>query len=196
MSQEGKTRRSDVDGMKLTASMLISGECAGLSAVLPTCVFAHGYFASSWTAQGGKAVQRESRETSDRNRRTKQPWATVYHTKTQGKDGVMTPWGVKKNMGQIKRRFGLNGYDINFKKYKTVYIGNKAAYAAYALEDGLSLAYITDLGKVVNQAFREDQRLASIRAAVVPKARVDGKIPETKTGIPGMGTSVFVMEGS
>ena len=155
-----------------------------------------GYFASSWTAQGGKAVQRESRETSDRNRRTKQPWATVYHTKTQGKDGVMTPWGVKKNMGQIKRRFGLNGYDINFKKYKTVYIGNKAAYAAYALEDGLSLAYITDLGKVVNQAFREDQRLASIRAAVVPMARVDGKIPETKTGIPRLDKSVFVMEGS
>ena len=108
----------------------------------------------------------------------------------------MTKWGVKKNMGEIKRRFGLNGYDINFKKYKTVYIGNKAAYAAYALEDGLSLAYITDLGKVVNQAFREDQRLASIRAAVVPMARVDGRIPETKTGIPRMGTSVFVMEGS
>ena len=155
-----------------------------------------GYFASSWKAQGGSAVRRESRKTSDRNRREKEPWSTVYHTPTQGKDGVMTKWGVKKNMGEIKRRFGLNGYDINFKKYNTVYIGNKAAYAAYALEDGLSLAYITDLGKVVNQAFREDQRLASIRAAVVPMARVDGKIPVTKTGIPRLDKSVFVMEGS
>jgi hypothetical protein len=155
-----------------------------------------GYFASSWTAQGGKAVQRESRETSDRNRRTKEPWSTVYHTKTQGKGGAITAWGVKKNMGEIKRRFGLSGYDFNFKKYKTVYIGNKAAYAAYALEDGLSLAYIQDLGAVVNQAFREDQRLASIRAAVTPMGRIGGRIPVTKTGAPRMDKSVFVMEGS
>ena len=110
----------------------------------------------------------------------------------------MTPWGVKKNIGEISRRFPANKqpYDFNFKQYKTVYIGNTAAYAAYALEDGLTLAYIKDMKKAVDQSFREDQRLASIRAAVVPMARVDGKIPETKTGIPRLDKSVFVMEGS
>lgn len=157
-----------------------------------------GYFASSWKAQGGQAVQREPREVSDRNRRTKEPWATVYHTKTQGKGGAMTPWGVKKNIGEISRRFPANKqpYDFNFKQYKTVYIGNTAAYAAYALEDGLTLAYIKDMKKAVDQSFREDQRLASIRAAVVPMERKAGKIPESITGSPRMDDSVFVMEGS
>lgn len=155
-----------------------------------------GYFASSWKAQGGKAVQREDRATSDRNRREKEPWATVYHTKTQGGGGAMTAWGIKKNIGEIKRRFGTSGYDFNYKKYKTVYIGNTASYAAYALEDGLSLAYIQDVRKKVDQAFRESPRLASIRAAVQGMERVDGKIPTTKTGIPRMGTSTFIMEES
>jgi hypothetical protein len=161
-----------------------------------------GYFASSWKAQGGSAVRRESRKTSDRNRREKEPWSTVYHTPTQGKDGVMTPFGVKKNMGEIKRRFGLNGYNFNFKKYPVVYIGNAAAYAAYALEDGLSLAYIQDVSKKVDQAFRESPRLASIRAAVQGKSRVYspkyplGRIPTSKTGTPLMGESTFIMEES
>ncbi len=164
-----------------------------------------GYFASSWMAQGGKAVQRESRATSDYNRQNKDPWKGVYEKVTEGKGGVKTPWGVKKNMGEIKRRFpkeGAGSYYFNFKQYKTVYIGNKAAYAAYALEDGLSLAYIQDLGRAVDQAFREDQRLASIRAAVTPMARVYspeyplGKIPETGTGLPRLDKSTFILKKS
>ena len=50
--------------------------------------------------------------------------------------------------------------------------------------------------KAVDQSFREDQRLASIRAAVVPMERKAGKIPESITGSPRMDDSVFVMEGS
>ena len=161
-----------------------------------------GYFASSWKAQGGSAVRRENRATSDKNRREKEPWATVYHTKTEGKGGVMTPWGVKKNIGSIQRRFGNNGYYFNFKKYPVVYIGNAAAYAAYALEDGLSLAYIQDVRTRVDAAFKESPRLASVRAAVQGKARVYspeyplGRIPTSKTGTPFMGESTFVMEES
>jgi hypothetical protein len=97
---------------------------------------------------------------------------------------VETPWGIKKNMGVIERRFNKNGFYANFKQYKTVYIGNKAHYAAYALEDGLTIAYIQDLKRVVDVAFKENPALASIKAGVVPKPRILGAIPETKAGTP------------
>lgn len=143
-----------------------------------------GYFASSWKAQAGGGVGKETQKESDRNRRERKPWSTVYHKPTPGKGGVETPWGIKKNMGVIERRFNKNGFYANFKQYKTVYIGNKAHYAAYALEDGLTIAYIQDLKKVVDVAFKENPALASIKAGVVPKPRILGAIPETKAGTP------------
>jgi|TARA_R100000482_G_scaffold84692_1_gene33757 hypothetical protein len=143
-----------------------------------------GYFASSWKAQAGGGVGKETQEESDRNRRERRPWNEVYHKPTPGKGGIETPWGIKKNMGVIERRFNKNGFYANFKKYNTVYIGNTAHYAAYALEDGLTVAYIQDLKRVVDIAFKENPALASIKAGVVPKARVAGAIPETKAGTP------------
>ena len=143
-----------------------------------------GYFASSWQAKGNTGVTVETQEKSDWNRRNRLPWSDVYHKPTPGKGGVKSPWGIKKNMGEIQRRYGENGYYFNFKKYKTVYIGNTAHYAAYALEDGLTVAYIQSIKEKIDELFRENPALASIKAGVVPKPRVAGAIPETKKGTP------------
>lgn len=143
-----------------------------------------GYFASSWQARGNTGVVKETQEKSDQNRRNRLPWKDVYDKLTPGKGGVKSQWGIKKNEGVIERRFGKDGYYFNFKKYKTVYIGNTAHYAAYALEDGLTIAYIQGLKKVVDVAFKENPALASIKAGIVPKPRVAGAIPETAKGTP------------
>lgn len=152
-----------------------------------------GYFASSWKAQAGGGVGKETQADSDRNRREREPWKNVYHEPTPGKGGVETPWGIKKNMGIIERRFNKNGFYANFKQYKTVYIGNRAHYAAYALEDGLTVAYIQGLKKVVDVAFKENPALASIKAGVVPKPRILGAIPETKKGTPMLERPISVL---
>jgi len=81
-------------------NQLINAVVSDLSTSIVSPVYT-GYFASSWTARKNN-VQRESRATSDRNRREKEPWATVYNTPTQGKDGAMTPWGVKKIWVRLK----------------------------------------------------------------------------------------------
>lgn len=139
-----------------------------------------GYFASSWTARS-RTVQADSRKKGDIDRRSKEPWASVYHAKTQGKGGALSAWGVKKNMGQIKRRYPGPFY-FNFKKDPTVFIGNTAFYRAYALEDGNVLAYVQDMAKEIQEAFRERPRLATLRVGAAPVARVDGAIPSYKAG--------------
>lgn len=122
-----------------------------------------GYFASSWQARSKRRIERESRKISDKNRRTKEPWATVYKTKTQGKEGMMTEWGVKKNLGEIQPRFSQVG-EFNFKKDNPVYIGNKAAYAVYALEDGNTIAFIQgEMKKLIDDTFREKPILGRIK---------------------------------
>ena len=141
-----------------------------------------GYFASSWTARQTR-VGPEPRKTSDLNRRTKDPWAGVYSKQTQGKGGALTSWGVKKNMGEIKRRYPGPFY-FNYKQSPVVFIGNTTAYRAYALEDGNVLAYVQSIGKEVKAAFAEKPRLATLRVGAEPMARVDGAIPVSKTGIP------------
>lgn len=140
-----------------------------------------GYFASSWTARS-RQVQAESRKTSDENRRDKsKPWASVYYKKTQGKGGAMTAWGVKKNIGEIQRRYPGPFY-FNYKKSPTVFIGNTTFYRAYALEDGSVLAYVQDLAQEVQSAFSEKPRLATLRVGAEPMERVSGVIPTYKTG--------------
>jgi len=122
-----------------------------------------GYFASSWKATSYR-IKRESREQSDRNRRTKTPWSTVYHKLARGTGDTLTPWGVKKNMGTIERRYP-GPFDFNFKQYPTVYISNTVHYAPYALEDGKTLAFLGDVKDQVNKAFTESQRLGQIKVA-------------------------------
>jgi len=122
-----------------------------------------GYFASSWRASSSP-IKREPRERSDENRRTRTPWSTVYHKLARGTGDTLTPWGVKKNMGTIERRYP-GPFDFNFKQHPTVYIGNRAHYAPYALEDGKTLAFLGDVKDAVNKEFTESQRLGQIKVA-------------------------------
>jgi hypothetical protein len=128
-----------------------------------------GYFASSWRASSSP-IDRESREKSDKNRRTKSPWKAVYETPTRGTGDSLTPWGVKKNMGVIERRYP-GPFDFNFKQYPTVYIGNTTHYAPYALEDGKTIAFLGDVKQKVNEAFAENQRLGQINVAAQASRR-------------------------
>jgi hypothetical protein len=126
-----------------------------------------GYFASSWKASK-RQIQRESRKVSDRNRRTKQPWSTVYKTRTRGTGDTLTEWGVKKNLGVIEPRFP-QAPEFNFKKDKTVFIGNQANYAPYALEDGKTIAFIQgEMKKLIDDTFREKPVLGRIRVGAEP----------------------------
>jgi hypothetical protein len=158
-------------------NQLINAVVSDLSTSIVSPVYT-GYFASSWTARENN-VQRESRATSDRNRREKEPWATVYNTPTQGKGGAMTPWGVKKNMGEIKRRYPGPFY-FNFKTTPTVYIGNTTYYRAYALEDGNVIAYVQDMRQKIEETFREKPVFGRVRVAAEPMRRVAGVIPRLK----------------
>ena len=144
-----------------------------------------GYFASSWTARANN-VQRESQQVSDKNRRTKDPWKSVYEELAPGKGGRMSQWGVKKNMGEIKRRYPGPFY-FNFKKTPTVHIGNTAHYRAYALEDGSVIAYVQDFRQKIQEYFVERPVLGRIRVAAEPMERVGGKIPQMKP-------STFILE--
>ena len=138
-----------------------------------------GYFASSWRASSSP-IDRESREKSDKNRRTKSPWKAVYETPTRGTGDSLTPWGVKKNMGVIERRYP-GPFDFNFKQYPTVYIGNRAHYAPYALEDGKTIAFLGDVKEKVNEFFTESQKLGQINvAARASRRNKAGKVTQAQ----------------
>lgn len=128
-----------------------------------------GYFASSWRASSSR-IEREPRNTSDENRRTKSPWKAVYEAPARGTGDSLTPWGVKKNMGVIERRYP-GPFDFNFKQYPTVYIGNTTHYAPYALEDGKTIAFLGDVKRKVNEVFAENQRLGQINVAAQASRR-------------------------
>lgn len=83
-----------------------------------------GFFASSWKASVQKVRATDKREDHA-------PWAKIYQTRTPaGNQWVHTS---KKPIGsQIKPRFKVP--EFNYKRQPTVYIGNTAEYAGYALE--------------------------------------------------------------
>jgi len=138
-----------------------------------------GYFASSWRASSSP-IKREPRKRSDENRRTKAPWEKVYKTATRGTGDSLTPWGVKKNMGVIERRYP-GPFDFNFKQYPTVYIGNRAHYAPYALEDGKTIAFLGDVKEKVNEFFTESQKLGQINvAARASRRNKAGKVTQAQ----------------
>jgi len=125
-----------------------------------------GYFASSWKARQNTPIARESRQESDRQRRTRTPWAERYKEVTTNSAGKDTQWGPmpQGNKDYIKRRFEIPR--VNFKK-GPVYIGNQAYYRQYAMEDGRSIAFIQgEMRKIVDNAFQEKPRLGTIYAGV------------------------------
>ena len=83
-----------------------------------------GFFASSWKASTQKVRAQDKREDYS-------PWSKIYKTRTPaGDQRVHTS---KKPIGsQIKPRFKVP--EFNYKRQPTVYIGNTAEYAGYALE--------------------------------------------------------------
>ncbi|ADD95196.1 hypothetical protein [uncultured phage MedDCM-OCT-S04-C507] len=91
-----------------------------------------GFFASSWKASVQKIRANDKREDHA-------PWSKIYETR---QPGGRTTWSSignqwvhtdKKPIGnQIKPRFTVP--EFNYKRQPTVYIGNTAEYAGYALE--------------------------------------------------------------
>lgn len=163
---------------------LIQTTVAGLSTPTHSPVYT-GLFASSWKARQNRRIQRESREDSDRFRRTRKPWREAYRKETTNSAGKTTQWGPmpQGDMSLIKRRFKVP--DFNYKK-GPVYIGNQVAYAQFALEDGRPLAFIQDMKKIVDNAFQEKLRLGSIYAGVsfAPQVQMGGQMTADYQGNP------------
>lgn len=148
-----------------------------------------GYFASSWKARQSRPIQRESRQESDRQRRTRMPWKQAYDFKTVNAQGKTTSWGPMSGQGQIKRRFQIPR--VNFKK-GPVYIGNQANYAQYALEDRRPLAFIQgEMKNIVDATFQEKPRLGTIYTGVsfAPQVQMGGRMAADYEANP-------IMEGS
>ena len=111
-----------------------------------------GFFASSWKASTQKVRAEDKREDHA-------PWSKIYETR---QPGGQTSWSSignqrvhtsKKPVGsQIKPRFPVP--EFNFKRQPTVYIGNTAEYAGYALESPKVANFIQgEMRSLVQQTF-------------------------------------------
>ena len=103
-----------------------------------------GFFASSWKASTQKVRAQDKREDYS-------PWSKIYKTRTPaGDQRVHTS---KKPIGsQIKPRFEVP--EFNYKRQPTVYIGNTAEYAGYALESPKVSNFIQgEMRSLVQQTF-------------------------------------------
>ena len=103
-----------------------------------------GFFASSWKVQtmGVKAVDKVV---------DFQPWASIKKAKKDSwnKDSVKT----KNTTYKIQPRFPVDK-TFNFKR--PVYIGNRAKYAAYALEGGKVQFFIQgELGRLIQETMKD-----------------------------------------
>ena len=101
-----------------------------------------GFFASSWTAS-------TQRPRPDQSREDHTPWSNLKPNRKGGKAVGFT----------IKPRF-INNLKYNFKSFSTVYIGNRAKYAAFALEEGSVQRYVQGkLKQKVQQTFKEKPKV-------------------------------------
>ena len=103
-----------------------------------------GFFASSWKVQtmGVKAVDKVE---------DFQPWSSIKKAKKDSwnKDSVKT----KNTTYKIKPRFPVTK-TFNFKR--PVFIGNRAKYAAYALEGGKVQFFIQgELGRLIRETMKD-----------------------------------------
>lgn len=145
-----------------------------------------GYFASSWTA-GYSQPRRESQETSQYNRTRVEPWGKReqyygrgpywdnLYEKNKARSGDGAPVYVP---GVISPRFYYKTVlrrEFDFRK--TVYIGNKANYAAYALEGGKVQSFLgNELKGLVNSLFQEKRPVGGIFVGATmlePEKRTD-----------------------
>tara|TARA_R100001086_G_scaffold201400_1_gene117582 strand:- start:288 stop:815 length:528 start_codon:yes stop_codon:yes gene_type:complete len=103
-----------------------------------------GFFASSWKVQtmGVKAVDKVE---------DFQPWSSIKKAKKDSwnKDSVKT----KNTTYKIQPRFPVTK-TFNFKK--PVFIGNRAKYAAYALEGGKVQFFVQgELGRLIRETMKD-----------------------------------------
>jgi len=123
-----------------------------------------GFFASSWKASTQKVRAQDKREDYS-------PWSKIYKTRTPaGDQRVHTS---KKPIGsQIKPRFKIP--EFNYKRQPTVYIGNTAEYAGYALESPKVSNFIQgEMRSLVQQTFG-DKRPGRIFARTGSSSSVFG----------------------
>ena len=103
-----------------------------------------GFFASSWKASTQKVRAEDKREDFA-------PWSNIYGTR----DPSNNQWvhTSKKPIGsQIKPRFAVP--EFNYKRQPSVYIGNTAEYAGYALESPKVANFIQgEMRSLVQQTF-------------------------------------------
>jgi hypothetical protein len=101
-----------------------------------------GFFASSWTAS-------TQRPRPDQPREAHTPWSNIKPTKK----------GRPAAGSTINPRF-IDNIKYNFKPFSTVFIGNRAKYAAFALEEGKVQSYVQGaLGNKVKEIFREKPKV-------------------------------------
>ena len=101
-----------------------------------------GFFASSWTAS-------TQRPRADQPREDYSPWNNLKANRKGGKAVGYT----------IKPRF-IDDIKYNFKPFSTVFIGNRAKYAAFALEEGTVQTYVQGkLRDKVRQTFKEKPKV-------------------------------------
>ena len=131
-----------------------------------------GFFASSWKASTQKIRAEDKREDHA-------PWSKIYETR---QPGGQTSWSSignqrvhtsKKPVGsQIKPRFPVP--EFNYKRQPTVYIGNTAEYAGYALESPKVANFIQgEMRSLVQQTFG-DKRPGRIFARTGSNSSVFG----------------------
>ena len=131
-----------------------------------------GYFASSWRVTAGataqiasRRLQKETREESDKNRRTKEPWASVYNERFGSNRDAWVP----NKKGKILPRFPDIPY-IDYLETPVVNIANVTAYAAYALENPSVATYVQgQLKNDIDRAFKTTPDKVRLRLATTPQ---------------------------
>ena len=111
-----------------------------------------GFFASSWKASTQKIRAEDKREDHA-------PWSKIYETRQPGGETSWSSIGnqrvhtSKKPVGsQIKPRFPVP--EFNYKRQPSVYIGNTAEYAGYALESPKVANFVQGkMGPLVQETF-------------------------------------------
>ena len=111
-----------------------------------------GFFASSWKASTQKVRATDKREDHA-------PWSKIYETRQPGGETTWSSIGnqwvhtdKKPAQSRIKPRFEVP--EFNFKRQPSVYIGNTAEYARYALESPKVANFIKgEMRSLVQQTF-------------------------------------------
>ena len=130
------------------------------------------FFASSWKASTQKVRAEDKREDHA-------PWSKIYETRQPGGETTWSSIGNqwvhtdrKPAQSRIKPRFEVP--EFNFKRQPTVYIGNTAEYAGYALESPKVANFIQgEMRSLVQQTFG-DKRPGRIFARTGSSSSVFG----------------------